>query len=124
MSTLSMRLKHRARMLAAGVALSAATVALIPGVAEATDPADCVCRLVGDITNTEEPASGGQPSNNDSGSNDSTGGNNANESIGTIQDVNLSPNLDTQAALLDSENNHSYSTNPEADRTQDGDNDN
>src|SRR5215210_8441507 len=99
MSTLSMRLKQRARMLAAGVALAAATLALIPGVAEATDPADCVCRLVGDIANTEEPASGGQPSNNGSDSNDSGSGNNANESIGTVQDVSISPNVDTQAAL-------------------------
>src|SRR5919107_1054723 len=109
MSTLSMRLKQRARMLAAGVALSAATLALIPGVAEATDPADCVCRLVGDITNTEEPASGGQPSNNDSGNDDSTGGNSADESIGTVQGVNAAPDLNTQAALLDSENNLSDS---------------
>ena len=35
MTTLSMRLKQRARMLAAGVTLSAATLALIPGLAEA-----------------------------------------------------------------------------------------
>jgi len=48
-----MRLKQRARMLAAGVALSAATLALIPGVAAATtDPTDCVCRAVGGITDT------------------------------------------------------------------------
>src|SRR5918995_825812 len=58
MSTLSMRLKQRARMLAAGVALSAATLALIPGVAEATDPTGCVCRLVGDITDTGNPSPG------------------------------------------------------------------
>src|SRR5918995_5324362 len=58
MSTLSMRLKQRARMLAAGVALSAATLALIPGVAEATDPMGCVCRLVGDITDTGNPSPG------------------------------------------------------------------
>src|SRR5918996_1374235 len=58
MSTLSMRLKQRARMLAAGVALSAATLALIPGVAEATDPTDCVCRVIGDITDTSNPTPG------------------------------------------------------------------
>src|SRR5919106_3127703 len=58
MSTLSMRLKQRARMLAAGVALSAATLALIPGVAEATDPTDCVCRVIGDITDTSNPTQG------------------------------------------------------------------
>src|ERR671921_373574 len=68
MSTLSMRLKQRARMLAAGVALSAASLALIPGVAEATDPTDCLCRFVGDIANTEEPDSGGQSGNNADGS--------------------------------------------------------
>jgi hypothetical protein len=58
MSTLSMRLKQRARMLAAGAVLSAATLALIPGVAEATDPTDCVCRVIGDITDTSNPTQG------------------------------------------------------------------
>ena len=34
MSTLSMRLKQRARILAAGAVLSATTLALLPGIAE------------------------------------------------------------------------------------------
>jgi hypothetical protein len=41
MSDLSMRLKKRARVLAAGVALSAATLVILPGVAEACDSTSC-----------------------------------------------------------------------------------
>ena len=41
MSDLSMRLKQRARVLAAGVALSAATLVILPGVAEACDSTSC-----------------------------------------------------------------------------------
>jgi hypothetical protein len=41
MSTLSMRLKQRARVLAAGVALSAATLVILPSVAEACGSTSC-----------------------------------------------------------------------------------
>jgi hypothetical protein len=72
LSTLT-TLKHRARVLAAAVALSAATLALSSGVAEATDTTDCLCRVIGDITNTEEPASGGQDNTTTTPSNGGTG---------------------------------------------------
>src|ERR671921_321842 len=114
MSTLSMRLKQRARMLAAGVALSAATLALIPGVAEATDPTDCVCRLVGDIANTEEPASGGSGG---SGGSQPSSGNSIDDSIGAVQladgldanNNNVASNNQTNLLTNDSSNN---STSP------------
>src|SRR5918998_3058533 len=95
MSTLSMRLKQRARMLAAGVALSAASLALIPGVAEATDPTDCLCRLVSDITNTEEPDSGGQSGNNAGSSGGADQDNDAGQdNVGTLQDTADIGNID------------------------------
>jgi hypothetical protein len=112
MSTLSMRLKQRARMLAAGVALSAATLALIPGVAEATDPTDCLCGLVNDITNTEESGSGG------SGGSQPSGGNSAEDNIGAVQ---LSDSLNANDADIASNNQTNLLTD-ESNNTSSGGN--
>jgi hypothetical protein len=59
---LSIKLKQRASVLAVGVALSAATLALSPGVAQATGTdtvGECVCGLIGEITDTSGGNTGG-----------------------------------------------------------------
>src|SRR5215217_3370522 len=81
-----MKLKLRARILAVGLTLSATTLAIIPGVAEAQG-------------NLATESSGGGANNS------APADNTANQSVGTVQDVNAAPDANTQAAVLDSKNN-------------------
>ena len=64
MSTLSIKLKQRARVLAAGVVLSAATFALLPGVAEATVIDDGSGSVDQSIGQSSEQNFGDQEQNN------------------------------------------------------------
>src|SRR5919112_2044652 len=86
-----MKLKLRARILAVGLTLSATTLAIIPGVAEAQG-------------NLATESSGGGANNS------APADNTANQSVGTVQDVNAAPDANTQAAVLDSKNNLSGSS--------------
>src|SRR5919107_844863 len=86
-----MKLKLHARILAVGLTLSATTLAITPGVAEAQG-------------NLATESSGGGANNS------APADNTANQSVGTVQDVNAAPDANTQAAVLDSKNNLSGSS--------------
>src|ERR671920_2168842 len=81
-----MKLKLRARILAVGLTLSATTLAIIPGVAEAQG-------------NLATDSSGGGANNS------APADNTANQSVGTVQGVNAAPDANTQVAAADSQNN-------------------
>src|SRR3712207_6781947 len=115
-----MKLKLRPRILAVWLTLSTTTLAIIPGVAEAqgnlaTESIGTVQGVNADPNlNTQAAAADSQNNLSDGstngpasgGSADPSGGtNSANESIGTVQDVNASPETNTQVAVPDSENN-------------------
>ena len=111
MSTLSIKLKQRASVLAVGVALSAATLALSPGVAQATGTdtvGDCVCGLIGEITDTSGGNTGGETGGN-GGSGDSAS-QQQDHNIGAVQagDVTAAPDTNVQSNLLTKDSSNNY----------------
>jgi hypothetical protein len=105
LSTLSIRFKRRARIVAAGLTLSAAALAIIPGVAEAEG------NLAAESIGTVQGVSTAPEANTQAALLDSTnnatypqgGGtdyaapadNTADQSMGTVQGANADPQLDT-----------------------------
>jgi len=104
-------------MVAAGLTLSAAALAIIPGVAEAQS------NLATESIGTAQGVNAAPKVNNQVAALDSTNNatysrqgagyapadNTAKRSIGTVQGVNAAPRLDTQIAAVDSTNNATYS---------------
>jgi hypothetical protein len=110
LSTLSIRLKQRANVLAAGAVLSDATLAYLPGVAEAKNSTRDSAGTVQGVHASPKAATQASGSDNKADS-PSRGGNSgggsekgASDSIGASQGVNVSPDATTQVSLTGDHN--------------------